>query len=505
MITSVKFFKAFEVNFSSYPCLCFILLFFRQERQVESLPDDSQNTSDLFGSLSGLTLSATSEACSEKTQRQQLLEELYSDSESVSCANKKSNVAERKTVPNEDGVEEGEIVEDDVQKPVEVVKDDVNAVKTPIKDDKAQQKGKKSKVGISKNVKIKDPITKVRTPTSRKAVVDKKSVSKIVPGTVDDSACDLGEIMQKQSSLVEKDEVTTSDQTNETETKDSGLIQEDGKETDVGTNMNDVAEVPVQAERLIELCDLAVSQETIVPQKPVSPCHLIGQKSIEAIVMQSQELFGDQSNISLLIAADIFLQNENTVKDSVENTSEVLENGNISPQPKKIEDQPPKLCVSPPETQFTGFNSEEIEASPRNNSNDSLKENICTPISNTTQNACHNHGSTPKTMTKSEPKQLLTQLNNGPDSSIPTPDTSKDVTEEQIAVENTSRDEDSLNSSAKRKIIETKSTQYVVEETEDMVICTINRKSRKKEKKEKKSKHKHKHKERERRGLEEKM
>lgn len=438
----------------------------------------------------------------EKTQRQQLLDDLYSDSESTTCT-KKSNISHMKSVPNKD-LEDGEIVED-VKKPSEIENEIV-------KDGKGQEKGKK----MSRDVKaakarkkspiVEKPVTKVRTPSSRKAVADKKSVSKIVPGTVDDSACDLGEMIQKQTSLVQKEEAPL-EQEKETVGVTAESTQGDFEIEKLAKSPKDILiqvektvamekEIPVETERLIELSDLTTSEETF-SQKTVSPCSLIGQRSMESIIMQNQELFGDQSNISLLIAADIFLQNENTVKNGTEqNTDVFVENGEVTPKNQEKSKVTPD---SSPESQFQGFNSQEIQSSPRNNSNDSLKENICTPITNQSQNVCPNPSSTPRTTTKSEPKQLLTQLNNGPDSSIPTPDTSKDVTEEQIAsntMENTSKGDDSLNSSAKRKVIETKSTQYVVEETDDMVICTVNRKKWKKEKKEKKSKHKHKHKDR---------
>lgn len=403
-----------------------------------------------------------------------------------------------------------------------------------LEDGEIVESGNKTKVdkGNTKPVKAKKSkqkdVAKKKSPSVPKTTTDKKSASKIVPGTVDDSACDLGEIIQKQTTLVENEketvktlvkppeaclpEISSSGDSTEVvkESSELTVIQADTeKEVDMdqpenlkelcdvasyqrqksiemclpslSENSKDLVKKPEsnvtevetekeveldKAEDLIELCDLA-SQET-VSDKKVSPVSLIGQRSIESLVLQS---FGDQSNISLLIAADIFLQNEITMK-SVE---------------EKVNESPD----SPTEGDFNGFSSQEIQASPRNNSNDSLKENICTPLSNKSQNALH--GSTPNTMTKSEPKQLLTQLNNGPDSSIPTPDTSKEIiTEHQLSVASN----DSLNSSAKRRIIETKSTQYVVEETEDMVICTVNRKKRKKEKKEKKSKHKHKDKDR---------
>lgn len=477
-------------------------LFCRQERQVESNPDESQNTSDLFACQNEWPLSTAFQA-RQRTQRT-LLQDLYSDTESAPYT-QKSKEPVTKSLPSVD-LENDEIVE--------------SIDKTKV--DKANTKPVKAKKSKQKD------FAKKKSPSVPNTTADKKYASKIVPGTVDDSACDLGEIIQKQTTLVEHEIGTVETVVKVPEACLPALLSSwDSSEvvkappeltviepeTDKEVNMKksenlielcDVAsyhghrsieaclpslpvnlidlvkepepavtevetekEVDLQkAEDLIELCDVA-SQET-VSEKKVSPVSLIGQRSIDSLIMQN---FGDQSNISLLIAADIFLQNDNTMK-SVE---------------EKVNESPD----SPTEGDFNGFSSQEIQASPRNNSNDSLKENICTPLSNKSQNALH--GSTPNTMTKSEPKQLLTQLNNGPDSSIPTPDTSKEITgEHQLSVASN----DSLNSSAKRRIIETKSTQYVVEETEDMVICTVNRKKRQKEKKEKKSKHKHKEKER---------
>lgn len=441
-----------------------------------------------------MSLFTTSKDNAQIEQRQQLLQDLYSDSESTVCI-QKSKVSLTKSVLCED-LEDGEIIEEDISKLEEKSMEVIEELR----------KVRKSKEKTAKD--IKESVTRKRSPlvtkSSRKGVIDKKFVSKIVPGTVDDSACDLGEIIQKQTSLVQKDEVIAQ---KETETKSTELCLVKEFETEVLGDFNELdkeitqsnvikqtldppeREVsPVRAVRLIELSDLVTSDETVSDGKKDSPSSLIGQRSIESIVAHN---FGDQSNISLLIAADIFLQNENTMKSNEEKVNEEIDVEEMAP-PKstKTIETSTKLCNSPSETEFNGFTSQEIQTSPRNNSNDSLKENVCTPIINESHKVQHNHGATPKTMTKSEPKQLLTQLNNGPDSSIPTPDTSKDITG------NSSKGDDSFNSSAKRKIIETKSTQYVVEETEDMVICTVNRKKRKKEKKEKKSKHKHKDKKR---------
>ncbi|XP_063708839.1 myosin-2 heavy chain [Culicoides brevitarsis] len=441
-----------------------------QERQVETVPDESQNTSELFGSLSSLSLSSKA---SEKCQKQ--FNDLYSDSESA-LSQQKSKENPLKTVSSGD-LEDGEIVDDEKSNE----KPKVVEQKVIVKEEKVVEKVDEKRKSPEKNISV-----------AKTRKMDKKSVSKIVPGTVDDSACDLGEIIKKQTSLVQKTEApkensASKDVKNELETEKVAV-----------TKVPETKEAKSASGRLIELSDLCENAAPL-EKKSSSPTPLISQKSMESIIMSNQDLFNDQSNISLLIAADIFLQNENTMKSS-EKLQEIPSTTSLQTTISKS-----PVVESTSESNFNGFSSQEMPKSPRNNSNDSLKENICTPVANQAHNVLHSHGATPKTMTKSEPKQLLTQLNNGPDSSVPTPDTSKDVTGELVinTTENTSKAEDSLNSSAKRRIIETKSTQYVVEETEEMVICTVTRKKRKKEKKEKKSKHKHKHKERT--SFEEKM
>uniref|UniRef100_A0A336LP77 CSON015488 protein n=1 Tax=Culicoides sonorensis TaxID=179676 RepID=A0A336LP77_CULSO len=433
------------------------------ERQIETTQDESQNTLDIFGSISDLSLSHKFDE-SQKSKSEKIINNLFSDSEST------------QKVCQED-LEDGELVEDPP------------TLGTKINDEIRQNSNQKNVLEEKMNNFGNNIEKSVKTQTS------KNSISKIVPGTVDDSACDMGEIIQKQSSMAQNDDQISIETKISNECKnDIETVKSDQNQTSIESNPeNKEKGTETKVSRLLEISDVQISDEESTPKAQVIRTGL-KLNSLETIYMQNQDLIGDQSNISLLIAADIFLQNENTVKKSAEKNCEGTSLANETPKIAENKDK-----VKP----FLGFDAKDQESSPNKispettNSNDSQKENICTPVVNqSSDKVYHHHGSTPKTMNKSEPKQLIAQLNSGP--TDPTPDSSKEVMEESHG-DNSTANDDSLNSSAKRKIIETKGTQYIVEERDDMVVFIVNRKKVKKEKKEKKSK-KHKNKDKKRRS-----